>query len=459
MAARRTLRLARGALSSIVALAACVPEVPAVAPPAEPRADYAKVIGPEPATFVEAHAGEIGKRDTLSAALARFQVGAAEVDELVRALAGVFDVRKMRVGHTFELKKGGDGRVAWFRYVAGPTTIALAFRGSDGALRGLAEPVSLKVTTELVEGTIDSSLYGAMDAAGEQPALTLAFVDLFAWDVDFFTETQPGDRFRILVEKRWVDGQLVGYGRVLGAEYAMASGRTHRAFWYERPDAPAPLAESSASAGAPTPERGGYYTEAGQSVRKAFLKSPIQFSSITSRFGLRKHPILEYVGTHKGIDYAAPIGTAIWAVGDGVVRTAGRAGGYGNMVSIQHANGLETRYAHMKGFGPGVTPGKRVAQKQVVGYVGMTGLTTGPHLHFEVLRQGRWMNPLSVAVPPAPPIPTEELDAFRRAIAPIVARLLGTTALAAAQTATTADSRALRGAAGDEGVDGDLSIE
>ncbi|MCK6550145.1 M23 family metallopeptidase [Myxococcota bacterium] len=440
MAARRTLELTRAGLRAIfamAALAACTPAPVSAPAPSRPREDYAHAIGPEPATFAEAHAGAIGRRDTLSAALARFQVGAAEVDELVRALGGVFDVRKMRVGHTFELRKDQDGRVAWFRYVASPTTIALAFRGSDGALRGLAEPVALKVTTELVEGTIESSLYGAMDAAGEEPALTLAFVDLFAWDVDFFTETQPGDHFRILVEKRWVDGQLVGYGRVLGAEYAMASGRTHRAFFYERPDAPVPAPSTD---GAPAPERGGYYTEEGQSVRKAFLKSPIQFSSITSRFGLRRHPILEYVGTHKGVDYAAPIGTSVWAVGDGVVRTAGRAGGYGNMVSIQHANGLETRYAHLKGFGPGISAGKRVSQKQVVGYVGMTGLTTGPHLHFEVLRQGRWMNPLSVAVPPAPPIPAEELEPFRRAIAPIVARLLGDRALAAAptKTATTA---------------------
>lgn len=392
------------------ALVACGPSEVARLEHASPDpavlADHDAPIGPEVHVPFAAFEGTIERRDTLSVALARFDVGAAAVDELVLALSGVFDFRRSRVGHRFFAHKDEAGRLTWFRYVAGPATIALAFRGSDGVLRGMLEHVDVVTTTALVEGRISSSLYEAMSAAGESPALVLSFVDLFAWDVDFFTETQAGDTFRILVEKRFVDGELIGYGRTLAAEYAMSAGRRHRAFLFEREDGTS-----------------SYYTETGESVRKAFLKSPIQFASITSRYGLRRHPILQYVGTHRGVDYAAPIGTAVWAVGDGVISAAGPAKGYGNMVTISHANGLQTRYAHLRGFATGISRGRRVTQKQVIGYVGMTGLTTGPHLHFEVLRGGQWMNPLSVAVPPAPPIAPEERELFDRAIAPALAEL------------------------------------
>src|SRR5439155_26387650 len=145
--------------------------------------------------------------------------------------------------------------------------------------------------------------------------------------------------------------RFIGYSPIIGAEYKMAGGRTHLAFRYQL--------ESGQS---------GYYTADGTAVKKAFLKSPIRFTSITSGFGLRKHPILNYVGTHKGIDYAAPPGTSVWAVSDGLVTTAGRAGGYGNLVTLRHNNGLETRYGHLRGFAHGIRAGRRVGQKQVIGY-------------------------------------------------------------------------------------------
>jgi murein DD-endopeptidase MepM/ murein hydrolase activator NlpD len=330
-----------------------------------------------------------------------------EIEELVSALKGVFDFRRSRAGDVFELRRDAGGRLSWFRYASSPTTIAVAFRGSDGVMKGLAEPVHVVTETVLVDGRVTQSLYEAMDAAGEGPMLTLAFVDLFAWDVDFFTETQAGDQFRILVEKKYVDGRLVGYGRLIGAEYfSVESGKIHRAFLYEREDG-----------------SHGYYTETGDSVRKSFLKSPIQFASITSRYGMRRHPILRYVRAHRGVDYGAPLGTAVWAVGDGVVGQAGWSGGYGNLVVIRHSNGLETRYAHLRGFASGVRSGARVSQKQIIGYVGKTGLATGPHLHFEVLRNGRYANPLSVAVPPAPPIPDAERARFSSQIAGAVEKI------------------------------------
>jgi murein DD-endopeptidase MepM/ murein hydrolase activator NlpD len=350
--------------------------------------------------------GEIKPNLAVSTALQNAGMGARDIDAIVATLRPYFDWRHARPGHRFVFTLGEDSKLVWFRYEISPLQVLHAYRKTDGKLRGFSESVQVKTSTVFVEGVIDHSLYLAMDAAGEQPQLTLAFVDLFAWDIDFFTETQKKDRFRLLVEKLTVDGKFVRYGKIVAAEYTMAAGRVHRAFHYRRRDG----------------ERG-YYTENGASVKKAFLKSPIQFASITSRFGMRRHPVLKYKRAHKGVDYGAPRGTAIWAIGDGVVKKAGRGGGYGNVVYIRHANGFETRYAHLKGFGRGIRSGRRVSQKQVIGYVGSTGLATGPHLHFETLKHGRHVNPLRVTVPPAPPIPKGELKGYKQAVAPFIKAL------------------------------------
>ncbi len=367
--------------------------------------------------------GRIKHGDSLSTALDRLELGPSDVDEIARAFGGVFDVRLLRPGQTFEIIKGPDGRLAWLRYVAGPGEVFHVHRGSDGLLSSSKENAERSITLAMVTGVIDYSLYAAMDAAGETPALTVAFAELFAWDIDFFTETQEGDRFSVIVEKKRADGVPLGYGNVLAAEYRMAlSGRAFRSFWY--------VGLSGT---------GGYYTADGTSVKKAFLKSPLKFSSITSRFGLRRHPVLEYVRAHQGVDYGAPMNTAIWAMGDGRVEFVGKRGGYGNVVIVQHSNGFESRYAHLNGFARGLRRGAHVSQKQVVGYLGMTGLATGPHLHFEVLKNGRHINPLQVSVPPAPPIEPSELPAFLRAIAPFVRSLDGS-AIDASLVATTTTS-------------------
>ena len=390
-------------------LAACEsPEVPPPPPPVVgPFYDYATPIGPQPAARVEYHVAEIRNRDSFSTAAARIGVTGREVDEIVRAFDGIVDFTKSRPGHWFEVEWNQDHRIDWLRYHRDPVSIAVAIRDETEALVGFAAPVHVRTATVTVAGRVDWSLYAAMDGLGETPWLTLTLVDIFAWDIDFFTETQKGDAFRIVVEKRYADDRFIGYGNVLAAEYAFAEReRRHRALRYV-------LAS----------EKIGYYTEDGKAVEKAFLKSPIKFASITSRYGLRRHPILKYVRAHRGVDYGAPRGTAVWSVGDGVVAYAGRRGGYGRVVFVRHKNGLQTRYAHLRGFGPGIRKGRRVAQKQVVGYVGKSGLATGPHLHFEVLRGGRHLNPLRLVSPPAPPIPKDEMERFRAATAPWLAEL------------------------------------
>ncbi len=399
-------RRSAGFLALLLALAACEqkPPEPPPPPPPPPIMTYPAPIGPELGPVHQYHVGALDRGDSLGSALGRLKVSGAEVTEVVQALEGVFDFpRRAQPGHFYEIKKDAEGRLSWFRYTVSETEVFVAFRDSEGVMRGVQEFIPIVVKTATISGRVEASLYVSMTALGEGPQLPLMFVDLFAWDVDFFTETQPGDRFWVAVEKRYVNDRFVGYGRVLGAEYQIGEARVHRAFRYEFEDG-----------------KVGYYTPDGTSVQKAFLKSPIKFASITSRYGMRRHPILRYVRAHRGVDYGAPRGTAIWSVADGVVRRAGRGGGYGKVVYIQHANGIQTRYAHLNGYGKGIRRGARVRQKQVIGYVGKTGLATGPHLHFEVLRNGRHLNPLRLVVPPAPPIPEDQKTRFLGYIEPTV---------------------------------------
>lgn len=398
------LRLA----AALVALGSACAE--AAAPP-PPRAPYVPErapvpLGPAPDFVGEVVSTTIKHNDSVSVALSRIGVTPKETDGIVHALLGELDFRTARPGHEIRVLRGAQGELVWFRYTGGPRSIYHVSRDRAGELHGMSEAVVVLKQTVVAQGTISSSLYDAMSEAGEGAQLTMLLVDLFAWDIDFYTETQKGDRFRLMFEKEFVDGRFVAYGKILGAEYLSASGRQTRAFRYVAADGSE-----------------GYYTAEGTSVRKAFLKSPIQFSSITSGFGYRQHPILNTYGVHKGIDYGAPTGTSVWAVADGVVTHAGPAGGYGNMVAVRHPNGYETRYAHLRGFASGTRVGKHIEQKQVLGYVGQTGLATGPHLHFEVLVRGQHTNPLKISVPPAPPIRSEEMPAYRAAISYVLAAL------------------------------------
>lgn len=397
-------------LAVLTILISCQASDPAPPPaPSPPPPDYDHPIGPEPLA-VDPETETVGRGDSLSTVLGRMDVGPLEVDALVRSLDGLLDVTKSRVGDVVEADVGSDGQLRWFRYVAGPEDIFVAVRDrdptDDDTFIGWREHVPVEVETELVEGTVEISLYLSMEAIGETPWLTLTLADIFAWDIDFFTEPRAGDRFRLLVEKKYLRGELIGYDRVLAAEYAQVDGDVFRAFRYEFEDGDV-----------------GYYRADGTAVEKMFLKSPVKFASITSRYGMRRHPILKYARAHKGVDYGAPRGTAIWAVGDGVVTWAGRRGGYGRFVEIRHENGLRTRYAHLNGYGRGIRRGVRVRQKQIIGYVGSSGLATGPHLHFEVMRGGRHTNPLTVVVPPAPPIEADEKPRFVEHVAPLVEAL------------------------------------
>ncbi len=247
-----------------------------------------------------------------------------------------------------------------------------------------------------VKGSIQSTLYESMLAVGETSNLVIRYADVFAWEVDFFTETQEGDSFYIYIEKTFCDSIFVDYGAILFARYKGEAGDFYGVYYCD-------------------PEgREDYYNLEGKSLRKSLLKSPLRFSYISSYFSKRRfHPILKVWRPHHGLDYVAPIGTPVSSIGDGKVTYKGWRGGYGNLVEIRHKNNFKSRYGHLKRFAKGLYVGKRVKAGDLIGYLGSTGLSTGPHLHFELHKNGVPINPLRVKIPRAPSVREKYLDAFK----------------------------------------------
>lgn len=270
---------------------------------------------------------------------------------------------------------------------------------------GRKREIEREQRAEYVELNVESTVWDAAIAAGEKPDIAITLSDVFAWDVDFYRDVQRGDRMRAIVEKVVHKGKTLEYGRVLAAEYVGSSVGTRRSFRYALPD------------GSET-----YFTEDGMSARKTFLKSPLKYSQVTSGFGSRFHPVLNYVGNHNGVDYHAPVGTPVWAVSDGTVTKAGWDYGGGNVVCIKHVMSFETCYMHLSKIL--VKAGQKVAQKLVIAESGNTGAyTTGPHLHFGLKRGGSWSNPLNQNFPRADPLPKELVADFKEKISDFAARL------------------------------------
>lgn len=342
---------------------------------------------PAPLTIVK---GTIERNATLSKLLSA-SVSPADVHLLVEQTRPVYDLARLSVGHPFGLALGPDGLVAAFSYgIDELRTLRVVRKGE--AYEAEVRSRSYDTRVETARGEITSSLFGAVTDSGESDQLALDLADIFAWDVDFNTELQKGDSYRVAVEKLYLDGRFAKYGRILAAEFVRGERRLQAVrFDGER--------------------GGGYYAPDGTPLRKAFLRSPLKFSRISSGFTrARLHPILNTVRAHLGVDYAAPTGTPVMAAADGVVSAAGFMGGLGKAVKLRHANGFETLYGHLSRINVGA--GQRVSQGTCVGLVGMTGLATGPHLDYRMLQGGRFVNPLRVQSPPAEPIPAGERAAF-----------------------------------------------
>ena len=261
-----------------------------------------------------------------------------------------------------------------------------------------SEIITVELGTQVKQagGVIRDSLFLSGQAAGLSDNLIMQLADIYGWDIDFIMDIRNGDRFNVIYEEKYKNLEKVTEGPVLAAEF-INQGRKIRAVRYQREDGTAD-----------------YYTDTGANMRKAFLRSPLKFSRISSHFNLRrKHPILNRIRAHKGVDYAAPTGTPIKVTGDGVIHHLGNKGGYGKTIIVKHGNKYSTLYAHLSRYKKGLRRGRPVKQGQVIGYVGKSGLATGPHLHYEFLVHGAHRNPLTVALPKAEGVPVAEMDQFK----------------------------------------------
>ncbi|OJH35459.1 peptidoglycan DD-metalloendopeptidase family protein [Cystobacter ferrugineus] len=340
----------------------------------------------------------------LAVALQEAGLPPEQVSVVISALEGVFDFRKSRVGDQFRLVLR-EGELDFFDYRQSAVDEWQVRRDGDRFV-GSKRSIEVEKQVAVVSLEVSSSLYEAALAAGEDPLIGMVLADVFAWDIDFYRDVRRGDRARAVVEKFLSKGRFLRYGEVLAASYQGESVGQKRVFRYELPD------------GKPS-----FFQEDGASARKAFLKSPLKYAHVTSTFGSRFHPVLQYVKAHNGVDYAASVGTPVWAVADGTVTLAANTGAGGNTVCLRHSNGFETCYLHLSRFGQGVRAGARVSQKQVIALSGNTGRSTGPHLHYALKRNGHYVNPLNQNFPRTEPLPKSLLADFRAKVAPLAQQL------------------------------------
>jgi murein DD-endopeptidase MepM/ murein hydrolase activator NlpD len=363
--------------------------IPSASPP--PPAALPSSLAP---TFQEPQfhtiEGEVKERSTLFQSLTEKNIPPRWIDLIISKLKFYVNFKRIK-GGTYRFITDEKGELVKFVYEASPTEIYEIEKDAQGYV---AQRKKVPLETHLVKvvGEIRSSLFEAMDAAGEQDPLTIAFADILAWEIDFYKDVREGDRFKVVVEKIYKGDQFIEYGTIHGIEYQRGE-KIIRGIRY----------------------KDGYYNEKGISLRKAFLKVPLRFNRISSKFSLaRKHPILGGTRPHLGVDYAAPPGTPIWAVADGTVTSCGWNNGFGNQVILRHMNGYMTCYGHLSAFGPGIRKGVRVTQKQVIGYVGSTGLSTGPHLDYRLAKDGQFRNPLKETFPAGLPIEKGEMETFHQ---------------------------------------------
>ncbi|MBS4097233.1 MAG: M23 family metallopeptidase [Sulfuricella sp.] len=332
---------------------------------------------------------KIQRGDTIATLLERLDVGDEEITNFLRSTKNSKGIRQLIPGRTVRAKTSDDGELLALRYISSSDNM-LAVEKENGSFRANDQAIPLESRVLMKSGEIRNSLFGATDAANIPDNIAVQLADVFSSDIDFHQDLRKGDRFTVVYEIFYHKGEPVKTGKVLAAEF-INQGKAYRAVYFQDREG-----------------HGGYYTPDGKNLRKAFLRSPLEFSRITSGFtNARFHPVLQEWRAHKGIDYGAPIGTRVKATADGAVEFIGKQGGYGNMISIKHQGQYSTVYGHLSGFAKGLHKGSKIGQGEVIGFVGMTGLATGPHLHYEFKVAGIQRNPLSIALPTAFPIATQ----------------------------------------------------
>jgi murein DD-endopeptidase MepM/ murein hydrolase activator NlpD len=357
---------------------------------------------------------QIQTGDNLSILFRRAGLNDKDIYELTSKAPEAKDLRRIRPGQTLSFLVE-EGKLQGLKYAINQLD-SLSFTRAEGKTF-LTEKLSLKPDARLTfhQASITSSLFMAGKRAGIPNSLTMDLANIFGWDIDFALDIQKGDSFKVMYEELYLEDKMIGTGKILAAEFTN-SGKTYKAVRYTDK-------EGSTN----------YYTPDGKGMHKAFLRSPIEFARISSHFSLnRKHPVLHIIRAHKGTDYAAARGTPIRSTGNGKISFAGRKGGYGNCIVVQHGQGIQTLYGHMNGFARGMRVGTKVSQGDVIGYVGSTGLASGPHLHYEFHMNGQVRNPVTVPLPKATGIAQNEMALFAATTGPLLAKLnqLGSSQLA-----------------------------
>ena len=394
---------------------------PAVAP-SPPAVEAAAPVAAQQAGVASTIQVIVGRNDTMDAIFRRMALDKSDL-AAIRHLPGIRQsLDFLKPGDAIKLTHLNDGEIKELSRRVSETQTLDVVREDDGfAAKIISNPVQTRIRT--AAATIESSLFQAAETADISDVVALKLADVFAWDIDFVLDIREGDRFTAVYEQIYQDGKYLRDGDLLAAEF-VNDGKIYRAVRFTADDGSV-----------------GYFTPDGKPMRKAFLRAPVDFTRVSSVFNpARVHPILNLIRGHMGTDYAAPTGTPVHAAGDGKISFEGARGGYGNAIVLTHSNSVSTLYGHMSRFAKSLHLGSHVNQGEIIGYVGMTGLATGPHLHYEYLMNGVHMDPQSVRLPGAEPLRADSLAKFRSAAGPLLANLSATTAAAA--TASAASSSA-----------------
>lgn len=339
--------------------------------------------------------GVIAKGDSASELLSPY-MSANSVQQLLNVTRKLHPLNDLRTGQPYTLVCSPDGGdMERFEYEINDRKKLIVTKTDEGLVAHV-EPIVYDFSLVRVSGTIRSSLFETLASTGESPILAVRIADIFGSEINFIKDLREGDSFSLLIEKRFRENDFKGYGKVLGATFTN-QGKTYEAYNFATDDGEA------------------FFNAKGESLKKTLLKAPLAFTRISSGYSMnRKHPIFKTHKPHQGVDYAAPTGTPVKAVGDGTIEKAGWGNGYGNMVILKHSGGLESMYSHLSGFASGAKRGARVRQGQVIGYVGATGYATGPHLDFRLKQNGKYINPAKVVAPRGDSIPRNRMNDFKR---------------------------------------------
>jgi murein DD-endopeptidase MepM/ murein hydrolase activator NlpD len=391
---------------AIVGALASLPRDPAVSEPGETRIQ-APPVANDPTAPQEASVGfstievVVSRNDTMDRLFRRFELNLGDLASMRNLPELRSQVDKLKPGELLRFMHRGGELVCLERKLSYSETLKVT-RDENGFSSDVLEN-PLETRTRTASAVIDNSLFQAAADADLSDRIAFDLADIFQYDIDFVLDIQQGDRFSVVYEEVFQDGVALRTGNILAAKF-VNEGREYRAVRY---------VDSAGHAQ--------YFTPDGNSLRKAFIRTPVQFSRVSSRFNSsRKHPVLNLIRAHKGVDYAAPIGTPVRAAGDGRVRFIGKQGGYGNVIELEHGSGVVTVYGHLSRFAANLRRGQHVDLGSVIAYVGMTGLATGPHLHYEYRIRGKHQNPQTVPLPNAEPIAPAEREHFLAATAELV---------------------------------------